>query len=413
MTELLLDTNRKRAVQSLKTDGDKQLANPSSGEVLQLSVARLLPLSESVNQRLWQPQDWAGWTNVQAAVGRGFLAPVAGTFTITFTAQDTTVQTTAALPFNATANQVQTALNALAKIVAAGSVTVTGGASGYYFITFGSNGPQNLFTGDTTLLVPQSLFVPGMLVTGSLVPAVPCIQSIRVMQNPAALAALDTPSAAVSITADPVTVGGAGLNHKVRVTISPKPYDGSWTLALGGEETVFISYNATADEVVTALEGLTGVGAGNVSVNKESDFQWLIMFIGAHADQNMGEVDADANGVKVIPYLTGNLDMRTASIAMLFNGEDLTTAVLAVEGTSPDGYPSELFRATINLQDAIIDPLSLPAVLAPGFTGVNFRITAAGKLQFKNEDHTTKFHDLYASGDDAAVSLDVAQVGVV
>lgn len=87
-----------------------------------------IPLGKNSTSGLYEP--YAAVTNeVQTATITG--SPTGGTFTLTFSGQ-----TTAAIAYNATAAQVQTALEALSN-VNPGDVTVTGNAGGPYTITFG------------------------------------------------------------------------------------------------------------------------------------------------------------------------------------------------------------------------------------------------------------------------------------
>jgi len=93
-------------------------------------------------------------------------APTGGTFTITFTGQ-----TTSAIPYNATAAAVATAINALSS-VGAGVVTVTGGPGPAtpYVVTFGgqyagtdvaSMTATGSFTGGTTPAIAVTVNTPG------------------------------------------------------------------------------------------------------------------------------------------------------------------------------------------------------------------------------------------------------------
>ncbi|MFG2540668.1 hypothetical protein ACGFU4_36060 [Streptomyces sp. NPDC048511] len=87
-----------------------------------------IPLGKNSTTGLYEP--YAAVTNeVQTLTVTG--GPTGGTFTITFSGQ-----TTAALAYNATAAQVQTALEALSNI-APGDVTVTGAAGGPWTLTWG------------------------------------------------------------------------------------------------------------------------------------------------------------------------------------------------------------------------------------------------------------------------------------
>ncbi len=87
-----------------------------------------IPLGKNITSGLFEP--YAAITNeVQTATITG--GPTGGTFTLTFSGQ-----TTAAIAYNATAAQVQTALEALSN-VNPGDITVTGNAGGPYTLTFG------------------------------------------------------------------------------------------------------------------------------------------------------------------------------------------------------------------------------------------------------------------------------------
>jgi hypothetical protein len=80
----------------------------------------------------------------------------------------------------------------------------------------------------------------------------------------------------VTITAYPGTDGVAVLrmfdegwkvpsNEVQRATISGTPTGGTFTLTYSGQSTGAIAYNATSAAVVTALEGLSNIGAGDVT----------------------------------------------------------------------------------------------------------------------------------------------------
>lgn len=109
-----------------------------------------IPLGKNTTTGLYEP--YAAVTNeVQTLTVTG--GPTGGTFTITWSGQ-----TTAALAYNATAAQVQTALEALSNI-APGDVAVTGAAGGPWTLTWGgtqlgenvaSPTTTESFTGGTT-----------------------------------------------------------------------------------------------------------------------------------------------------------------------------------------------------------------------------------------------------------------------
>jgi hypothetical protein len=69
--------------------------------------------------------------------------------------------------------------------------------------------------------------------------------------------------------------------------------EGHFTLALNGEPTAELSFEAEASAVQTALEGVPGIGAANVAVTGAKRGPWQIEFIGALADQNVAELTAE------------------------------------------------------------------------------------------------------------------------
>lgn len=96
-----------------------------------------------------------GTNEVQTVTISG--SPTGGTFTLTFAGD-----TTAAIAYDATAAQVQAALQALASI-GADNVTVAGNAGGPYTVTF---------TGDLAALDVETLTADGSALSGGTTPAV-------------------------------------------------------------------------------------------------------------------------------------------------------------------------------------------------------------------------------------------------
>jgi autotransporter-associated beta strand protein len=138
-----------------------------------------------------------------------------GTFTLAFDGQ-----ATGPLPYNATAAQVQTALNALKTISGpGGSVTVTQ-SSNVYTVTFGGS----LAATDPALLAGTGSGGAGVTVTGSV---------------PNSFGEVQT-----------VAVSGSG----------------TFTLSYNGQTTAALATNATAAQVQSALNGLSTIGGAGGSV---------------------------------------------------------------------------------------------------------------------------------------------------
>lgn len=101
-------------------------------------------------------------TSVTVALSRLGQKPTDGTFTLFYYGQGT-----AAIPFSATAAQLQTALNAHSLVTQDGGVTVSGSAGGPYSIVFNNPGARPDFTSDAGLLYPASQTIINVEVYGS------------------------------------------------------------------------------------------------------------------------------------------------------------------------------------------------------------------------------------------------------
>lgn len=145
-----------------------------------------------------------------------------GTFTITFDGS-----TTGAINHNAPAATVQSALNSLASITP-NTVTVTGGAGGPWTVAF-DNGT----------------------LAGASQPLITCTGT-----------SLTGTNISVSVTG----AGGAGDNETQTLTVATAT-GGTFTLTFGGFTTTALAYNADAATIQAALEALSSIGSGNVTVS--------------------------------------------------------------------------------------------------------------------------------------------------
>ncbi len=72
---------------------------------------------------------------------------------------------------------------------------------------------------------------------------------------------------------------------------------GVFTLAFNGEGSGEIPFNATAGEVEAALDGIPGLGAGQVAVSGEAGGPWSVQFTGARAGRNVPQLTVNAGGL--------------------------------------------------------------------------------------------------------------------
>lgn len=455
--ELLCDRVQRRAVAGLFTDQDVRLGSLEHGEVVPLTVAVVDSIPETSTSRIWEPLDTTADT-IKVAIGSGFSSPVAGVFSLIsgvdktsgllvngaryqvydyvagddftniggenadgeiFTATGTTPTTwtnsskirevTSLLDYDSTASEIEAALNLLPTIIAAGEVEVEAVGTSFFTITFGNVGAQNQIEGDAANLAPLSLIDAGTLIDGTSERRE--VQTIHILQDAGSFVTLTDNTDAASLDIASLQTGGGGQNHKVRATISPVPYDGSFTLTVRSVESSVLAFNASAASVKSALEelSLTGgslisgakykiitfvsgddfsnvgasanetgvvftasgttptdwtngsalspVGADNVSVTKEANGQYLIVFQGDMSNTNMGTITGDDSSLLAIRFKTGEIDLRTSGIEMLLINGD-TTSTIEAWRYPISGTPQCVFRREVSLVVPVVKPAS-------------------------------------------------------
>lgn len=463
--ELLCLPAKKSAVSSLNSDSEKVFAPPAFGEGLPLSVGIVSQIVSPTGQRVFDPLSWSGWTSPKAAVGKGYVPPVAGSFYlesgialtagvvvtgkryrimafiagddftnigagsnatgVTFTASGTTPTTwtnaselqeiTGNIAFDAVAATIQTALNATAWVTAQGGLTVSSEGALYFFFTWTTAGDRPQINGFAENLEPLSIVETGTLIDGDTGEGLQEVQTLRVFQNAGAFIDLTDDATTAAVTITPVTVGGAGLNAKYRVNLTPLApalYDGAFSLIVRGIESAMIAFDASGDDAQAAVEGIqvtsglltntgkykivafvagddfaniggtnvtgnvftaTGttpttwthgstvspVGAGNVSVTLETAGQYLIVFKGDMANTDMGTITGDPAALRIVPYKLGTLSFNTPGMELLLGSADSVACFLVVTAIPPgETLPQELLRVDCIVNAAVLDPAS-------------------------------------------------------
>lgn len=417
----------KIAVESLLSNSGQRFANPSSGDTIPISVVIVDAIANPTSQRLWNPRAPAGGT-FRAAIGKVTQAPIAGTFTVgfgsqtsgvlvvgkhylianyvapddfvdgtgagsnatgvTFTATGTTpmtwtngsvlIEITTALAYNASTSDLQTALNALHSIsvLSPAGVVVTA-VAGFYLVTFNATGGQPQLTAYATNLAPTGTIAEiGTDLQGDT--GINEVQSLRFVQSPAASADLAVAAPAAEGTATTVVTGGGGANAVYQIllytigmdgSIENAPYDGQFSLALGGVTSGLINFDASAADVVVALSAMSNIGPGigspivpNVTVSNPAPGVYIIGFQGERANTNLGAMTINADALLVVPFMSGVLALTTAPIQLLFGAASQVAVVFAITYTPAGGAPFEIFRATPTL----VQPLIAPGATLPG-----------------------------------------------
>ena len=284
-------TDIRRCLPPLLTAGDKV--------PITLAFLQRNPQPLNTGQPVYNYLDFHS-LGVVLSVGPLGAIPSAGTFTLTFGAN-----TTPALAWNISSYALSVALNALASIVSAGGVSVTGNISGPYQITFLSNGAQSLITSAANALFPTTTVT---IVTDQVGSATnPAVQVITLAQPATATVSSWTAQASPAIT---VTSLSSTVIQRVAIPLGT--YAGTFTLTYNGYTTAAIPFAAQIDVVAAALNSLPGISGATVWPGQ--NFWDITIPGGAYA------LTGSATGLVVPLTLSGTLDLTSQAIADLLAG---------------------------------------------------------------------------------------------
>lgn len=371
---LFADLDQGRLVQSFLSTLQATLPRFVFGDSIPISFRPLK--SNGNNSNPWSEVDLTGKT-VRIAIGNPAGAASSGTFALTYGSN-----TTAPIAYNADGATIQAALNDLASITAAGGVVVTRATSGTFRIVFNSVGTRTAITADSTALYPSTgaeiiVAVEGDASTRAIIVA-------RLENLPAAYAELTTdfPVAASDITE--VRTGSSFVGAIVSLNFTVLPYSGFYTLVIGGEQTLGIPWDADSTTLKAALELLSTVGAGKVSVS--GDFPLFTL----NFDISLGDIGTmtiDMSGLVIPKGRSGVLNTNTAAMIELLNGAAQATAKLEIElYDTGDATTWTVLQTECTVIDDVIGnnsvplPTSGPAEWLLGTTAPTNGVPATGTL---------------------------------
>ena len=300
-----------------------------------------------------------GTPGIRVAVGEIDASPTAGHFHLTFGGDTTPNQS-----YAVTATQLQTDLNALASITAAGGITVSK-IGDNYSIKFVSNGSRGAFTGDGAALIPLSNVGISVLQEGD--GGQPEIVLIHLQQNVAALA---TSFSALTASTATVTTLSAwdGSRAVYRLAISPDPKGGTFSLA-------YDALSGTDVSTASIAVGSTGLDVQNaLSINALAD-KVTVQQVGAFAydiavtvQPNTAGMTANSSGLLSFAGFEGDLDINTANALSYLDGAESIETTLEVE--IADGASKQtILQIPCTLKSAVIDEGALSvSPLEPALT---------------------------------------------
>lgn len=290
--------------------------------------------ASSGNISAGRPFVYADVSAEDLSVGAGVIGqkPFGGTWTLT---DPDFPATTAPMPYNATAAEVEAALR-LASAFNWGDATVSGPDGGPYTIRRNVPGDLAALEGDSVALEPaNSTILSNKVQTGSVDYGPQCfVELVRAIAIGRSSGWSALPAAAVVITTH--QAGDATHCKTFKVAWNTDAYGGDVTLSFFGNAVTktlpAVGYDATAEQVAAAFATHSQVAtAAGVSVQKVQRGLYFVTCVAAAIDfDNAPTLTAVANSLQVPIGRTAPLQINTEGVAALFAAGE-TTADVTVE----------------------------------------------------------------------------------
>ncbi len=357
---LWIDTATRRLVTGFNSAMPAETPVFCQGDSVDLELHLLRPLGSLGS--LYEETPFPDGGEVQVAIGRIDAKPSLGQFQLAYAGS-----ATAPLPFNASAQAVQTALNTLAPVADAGGLTVQGGNGGPWTLYWNAPGARASLTGDTSLLLPLTQLLVSTPRPGGA--GITAIQTIKLKQMPDAYSASWSDQPAPAVVVSKLLAGAPGVNEVQRVRLAPLPHGGTFTLQFGGQTTTPIAFNATASTLQSALTALSSIGADKVAVTDASTGIWDVQFVGTLGGVAQPLLAGQAASLRGFIGKTGTLGLDTPGVEDLLDGRDAAQAVLEVQvriGGQARTYlqtPCTVLNDMIEGTPMVPPPFTTPATL--------------------------------------------------
>lgn len=287
-------------------------------------------------------------STIKIAIGRTSGGPTDGYFTYSF------IGDTVDIPYDATEQQAHSLINSLPSIISAGGVVVSVVNQRTFRIVFNNFGQQPLSSCDSTNLRPSTNISVTRINAGTI--NTKEVQHLRPKLLPIAYSSnfVDSPEPVISISdIDLITK---------RISISPDPKFGTFTISNGTLTTGALSINASASDVSNALisSGITATATRVYSVAKSGDYSWDIYRTSGTAET----LTVTDSGMIGFSSKTGTIDFNTLELEDYLAGEERATATLEVEYSDGDVkqtiYQGNIVIANDLIENAVYNPIPFP-----------------------------------------------------
>jgi hypothetical protein len=341
---LWIDASRSALVADWQSTIDAPTPNLRQGDNIGIELHWVKRASSTAS--IMDEVVWPATGNITVAIGVLDAPPTSGTFALAYDG-DTTDDIVA----DATAQQVQDAVNALPSIITDGGVTVAKIGTTYRITWNDAGVPSGTLTIGANDLNPTSTASIGSARAGS--STAKQVYQIHIKQAPVAVQTVwddqDEPDITVEETHAPAYSG----DYRVwRVKISPNPKGGSFRL--GGMVNGAVSWtqpitatNLTASKLATIT---------NINVTQLSAFEFELSQIQVTNgnDTNITTFLVDGTGLIGFSSKYGVLSLNTLEVEMLLNGAKSVSAYLEVE-VELDGARQTILQTPCTIVNDLID----------------------------------------------------------
>jgi hypothetical protein len=346
--DLIVDVGNNRLVSSFLSTRSEGSPPVILGDTQPVSI-RLVEQNNNNADQPWKNLDLTGQT-IRVGVGSPGAEPIGGTFTLTINSE-----TTDAIPYGASAEDLKTALDALTMptdpTISTGEFEVEE-IGGGYTITYPYEGNDAAMVVNTSLLTPSS--TSNVIILNDGVTSVSAeVQSVTFEQEAAAYIELTADLDAPAATITEVRTGVIDTTSEIqRVTISGDPYAGTYTLTVASDESSNLEVDSSSDSIKTALESLTSIGADNVTVTG-SGLDYTVEFDKSLGD--VGAITADLTNLTSPTGKKGEIDFNTDDLLYFLDGQKSKDATLEVVRYTTTGAKSDtVLQANITCKQDII-----------------------------------------------------------
>lgn len=351
--DLTIDIQNRRLVKSFNSNVSYSVPTLYQGDSQDLFLRFVNPTGRT--DVPFDEVDPTAWT-VKFGIGVIAAVPTGGTFTLTYGAN-----TTSSLAYDVSAATLSTAFNLLASVISAGGATVSGSAGGPWTITFTAVGTRTTISGTATALVPVSQVISTQTQIGTA--SVQEIQRISLSQNPIAYQDTWTDAPAASISISSLQTGSGSASSIQNIVPLVGIYGGNFALNFGSYTTAAIAWDATGSDVQTALEGLTSIGADNVSVSGVSGGPWIVTFQGTLANAAQALITSVATGLIAPKGKVATLALNTAGIESALGSSSTVGETLEIEVIPSGSNRMTVLQTTCTIANDLIE--GAPAIPTP------------------------------------------------